>query len=404
MKKIKVLASVWQLDPEDVGGNRINYEWVTRLCEHVDLTVITAGARINETCGIEDNNKIKLIKIPPYLSFRKWDLFDRTVSPGYLEYFWRTKYRVKTILNKNDFDICHHFAPQNIRFASPFLDVKSHPTVFGPFHGGLPSPQIMKELHGKEKLLMKLRIVDQLRLRFDYTLRKHFKNATKLLLSADYVADILKPVGIPPSKFEVIPPPPVSLPNEVKSYKNHNKLKMIFVGRLVPTKGLEILIKSLRGLEHLNIELSVFGKGECEHYYKRLAEKLNVNDSISWKGFVPNNVIHQEMLNSDLFVFPSLREPFGIAIAEAMGIGLPVICVDYGGPGYIVTDNCGIKIKLSNLEKMTFDLHSAIKQYYFNRELLSIFGSNSLLRIRNELSWEASIDKILKLYNRLLNC
>jgi len=50
------------------------------------------------------------------------------------------------------------------------------------------------------------------------------------------------------------------------------------------------------------------------------------------------------MNNSYIFLFPSF-EGAGMVVIEAMAAGLPVVCLDYSGPGEIVTDECGIKIK-----------------------------------------------------------
>ena len=76
----------------------------------------------------------------------------------------------------------------------------------------------------------------------------------------------------------------------------------------------------------------------------RLGELISdhgLEDCVSLLGHVARRELLNEYQQSDIFCLPTLREPGGTAILEAMACCLPVVTSDYGGPHYCVTDECG---------------------------------------------------------------
>ena len=91
----------------------------------------------------------------------------------------------------------------------------------------------------------------------------------------------------------------------------------IYVGRLIELKNVQFLIDTFN---KLNKPLTIVGVGELESKLKQLANK-----NITFSGFVPNEDIYKWYLNHDVFVLPSLAEPWGLVVEEAIYFGLPVI-------------------------------------------------------------------------------
>jgi glycosyltransferase involved in cell wall biosynthesis len=105
----------------------------------------------------------------------------------------------------------------------------------------------------------------------------------------------------------------------------------LFVGRLLPWKGVALVLRALGQLD--GWQLIVCGSGSDERRLKRLTKKLRLDDRVRFLGWVPEarvrELMHEE---TDVLLFPSLHDEGGFVIAEAMAAHLPVVCLDRGGP------------------------------------------------------------------------
>lgn len=112
---------------------------------------------------------------------------------------------------------------------------------------------------------------------------------------------------------------------------NDNNLNLLFLGSGFKRKGLDYVFESIKGLEHIN--LLVVGKGNIEKY-KSKAEKLNLSSKVIFAG--PVNEVEKYYAASDVFIFPTVYEPFGKVITEAMASGLPVITTKIAGAAELI--------------------------------------------------------------------
>ena len=103
---------------------------------------------------------------------------------------------------------------------------------------------------------------------------------------------------------------------------------LIAVGRLVPEKGLEHLLRALPRVRttHPDVRLIVLGQGPLRASLLNLASKLNIEKHVDFAGFQDNPWAF--MARADLFVLPSLTEAFGNVLAEALSLGVPVVASD----------------------------------------------------------------------------
>jgi len=403
--RLNVLICAYCVDKNDVGEAQMAYKWISKLAESTNLWIITTGSRLHQICGFEDHENVELITLKPNISFKWLDSFDRAVHPGYVEFFFRARKAAKKLVEQQRIDLCHHLAPRSLRYPSPFIGI-GVPFIVGPFHGGLKAPPIMKELEVKDNWMFKMRVIDTLRIRYDPLLRKHYSKAKRLVVSAPYVRDLL--LSENRGKCVVIPPPPSFEFDEnsfanIKLSKGNDVLRLMYVGRLVPSKGLELLILAMSKCKNINLKLIIYGCGYREACYRRIAERLNVGNRIIWKGFVPNSEVVKAYADADVFTFPSLKEPTGIALTEAMANGLPIVCVDAGGSAYIVRENCGIKIPITTKDQMVNEFAKAIHTLANNPQKRVKMGKNAKDRIRNEFTWDVAVTKMLKIYDEVIN-
>ena len=108
--------------------------------------------------------------------------------------------------------------------------------------------------------------------------------------------------------------------------REHDELKLIYVGKFIPRKGVDILLRSLKFCKTSRISLEIVGDGEQGDELRRLADQLNVSNHVRWLGAKPLADVHDHLARADLCVVPSRFEGWGVVVNESIGVGTPVIC------------------------------------------------------------------------------
>jgi len=122
-------------------------------------------------------------------------------------------------------------------------------------------------------------------------------------------------------------------------------VRLLFVGRLVERKGVEVLVRALARLRHTrDAELVIVGSGNREDSVRRTAALEGVADHVHMRGFVTAEQLSQEYAESDIFVLPAVvdsrgdTEGLGVVLLEALAYERPVIASRAGGIPDIVID------------------------------------------------------------------
>lgn len=119
-------------------------------------------------------------------------------------------------------------------------------------------------------------------------------------------------------------------PQNGKNNKNNKKgINLLYAGHLVDRKGVNFILESLYSLVHdfgvNNVSLTVVGDGPEKNKLLKLAERLEIEDYITWKPFLPRTDLIDEIRNTDIFMLLSNSEAYGIIIAESLVLGTPCI-------------------------------------------------------------------------------
>ena len=140
----------------------------------------------------------------------------------------------------------------------------------------------------------------------------------------------------------------IYVPNGVQTYRfkpidrlANPKVKILFIGRLIPRKGFHRVVRALPKVKELTavpFEVEVVGTGAAQEDLDGLAAKLGVSDLIHYVGTIPYEKLQEAYQYADIFVFTSLSEGMPSVILEAMGCGLPIIASDVGGNNEIVKE------------------------------------------------------------------
>jgi len=163
---------------------------------------------------------------------------------------------------------------------------------------------------------------------------RFLKKYKKIIAVSSATADSLKNV-FPEIKEKIL-----VIPNgvdtkrfEIKESKGELRKKLnlpdgilgICVGRLTPFKNQKFLIKVAKEIKRDDFYILIIGDGDEYENLKKEIEKEKLEDRVRLLGFIPSDEIPYYLKASDIFLYPSLKEGFGIVVLEAMAAGLPVV-------------------------------------------------------------------------------
>lgn len=235
------------------------------------------------------------------------------------------------------------------------------------------------------------------------------KRADRIIAVSQFTKrDIMGVFGIPESRIEVIyhgvHPEDYVFPEvakvKLRSTLGINSQPMIlFVGKLTPRKGVDILLRALpQVLKEVKGKLVLAGSGN-QRDYQYLAQTLSISDKLRFLGRVPDNTLRLLYSSCDLFVLPSRLEGLGIVILEAMAAGKPIVATNVGGiPELIESGQNGILVEANN----EGELASAIVKVLSDKSLARAIGENNMKKVRERFSWEVAAQKTECVYNGLI--
>jgi len=182
--------------------------------------------------------------------------------------------------------------------------------------------------------------------------------------------------------------------------KNGEKI-VSFVGRLVHEKGVHVLIgavpKVLTATPKVNFV--IVGEGGMKDYLAKEAYDFGVADHVFFAGFVDEKTLISIYRASDVAVFPSLYEPFGITALEAMAAKTPVIVTDTGGLAEIVEhEKTGIKVYVDNSDSLAWGILRVLN----NPDIAKKIRESGYRKVLKEYDWNAIAERTMKVYNSAL--
>lgn len=186
------------------------------------------------------------------------------------------------------------------------------------------------------------------------------------------------------------------LPNMINISKdftpNKTYRKPIVIGvlaRFVAKKGVDVFINAIKILKEkkYDIQAVIGGSGEENDNLIALVHKLNLQDQISFTGWVNDRDKFFEQI--DIFCLPSLHEPFGIIILEAMEASVPIVITDTEGPTEIITNmRDGLICKTGSAEdlagKITYLIDNPIKAKEFSKNAYLTLKQNYDIKVVSE--------------------
>ncbi len=206
------------------------------------------------------------------------------------------------------------------------------------------------------------------------------KNASKVLVVSRKLKDRIMELGIPSEKVMIsynIVDIETFNPHLKTSFRkeigiNEKEDLILFVGNLVPQKGVEYLLRA-KNLMKSKTYLVIVGGGPLLKKLKKMVKDENIKDVI-FTG--PRRDINNIMAASDIVVLPSVSESWGIVLLEAMAMGKPIVATRVGGIPELVDEDVGILVK----PRDPHALASALEELLSDKEKRELLGKNGLKR------------------------
>jgi glycosyltransferase involved in cell wall biosynthesis len=183
--------------------------------------------------------------------------------------------------------------------------------------------------------------------------------------------------------------------------ERREECEILYAGSLYPLKGVHDLIQAIANVRKhgLKVNLTIVGEGQQKEALTALTRALHIEEHVKFEGFVPYLNMPQYYRRSDIFCFPTLGEPFGKAVTEAMACGKPVIATNVGGPAEIIQDEVdGLLVPPSNPEAIALQITRLIEDKNERRRL----GERARETAVNRFSWSTIAEKYHQLYSELL--
>ena len=419
-----ILLVAYQCGPGMGSVSQIGWEWYARLSAAHAVTLVTHvrnRAALEQAGAPMAGSKIIYIDTewfagPLYrLACRIFPRSEHSVFlVSSLDYFifdfvtYRKMHRL--MANGARWSVLHRVTP--VTLAAPtWLGRLGLPTVIGPLNSGLADPHGFDAIMKQESTwLIKVRALGHLMdaVLGSSRLAARILTASRTTLQAVATRHhtrcrMMLENGVELSRFTATPWPAAPSANQ--------PLRVLFVGRLIPIKGVDMLLKALAQLRNGGsyAQLDIVGDGPMRETWTALRDELDLADHVTFHGALPLDAVATRMSDCHVFCLPSVRESGGAVLLEAMASARPVIALDFGGPGEIVSDEVGALLPLTSPEQVINDLVLTLRDVVREPLAWQRCGLAGRQRVEERYSWPAKIAAAEHTYSeivaeRLMSC
>lgn len=329
---MRVLISAYACEPGAGSEPGAGWEWVIAAAKQHEIWLAT---RRNNRESIDAALRASQLPITPvYLEADRALRFKRGQRGIHAYYLlWqRELVKVARALHKDvRFDVAHHVTFAVDWMPSGLAGLPSVPLVWGPVGGASRMPwSLYPYLTGRSLATEAAR---------DVVTRLMRRTVTRSTVHRARVIIVQNEDGLREFRHA----PQVRLEPNVVMHKVANAVRVqaprteaVFVGRLVDWKGIRLAIEVWRRPELRGWTLHVYGGGAAEQDLRRLVNKFGLEKRVLLHGHRPRDEVRRAVAAARVFVFPSMHDSAPWAVGEALSEGVPVVCLDVGGPPTLV--------------------------------------------------------------------
>ncbi len=392
---MKVLMFGWEFPPHSIGGlGRVCFNLVKNLSDkNVDIIFVMPRGNTDLKFGkfiSLENSRIKIKRVnSPLVGYMTSAQYTREVLSGKKPYIYGrdlfeevenyTKMAIEAIADE-EYDIIHAHDWMTFKAGIAAKKLSGKPLIVH-----VHSTEFDRSGEGMNQHVFEIE-------------KSGLEYADAVITVSNYTKDkIIKYYGINPEKIHVVHNATTFEDYTVdKQIKKNHKI-VLFLGRVTFQKGPDHFLKAAKKvLEHDNdVKFVIAGSGDMESYIIEKAAELGIADSVLFSGFLKEEEINRIYQLADVYVLPSVSEPFGITVLEAMKNGVPAIVSKNSGVTEVIRHCLRVDFwdthEMSNkiLALLKYDvLHNSIKQ-------------NGLDEV-SKMSWHKPAERCIEIYKGLV--
>lgn len=385
---MKLLVSAYACAPHHGSEHAIGWNWTTeakRLGHEVWVLASPVHRDAIEAACREDPELASIHWVFPEV--HSWPL-----RPG-VEPRWERTYNLlwqraalchaRTLQSRVKFDAVHHLTWCGVR-APTFLGSLGPPLIMGPLGGGETCPLSLRDgFDLKGRITERIRDLSNATITFNPLVRGGLSTSAVIVVRTPDTLRILsramqrKTITF----FDLA----LRLP-EVSASRTSRQgpLRLLYAGRLLYWKGVHIAIRAFKEVLRSipDAQFTIVGSGPEEGRLRALVGSYQLSENVQFISWLPQRQLFDLYRSHDLFVFPSLHDSGGLAVIEALSHGLPVMCLNLGGPQYAVTPGSGIVINTNglNTEQVAMVMAGEISELAVTPARLSTLSDGAFAR------------------------
>jgi glycosyltransferase involved in cell wall biosynthesis len=344
------------------------------------------------------------VSLPRFFSW----LYRFGIGERLYYYFWQiAAWRAAVRLHRQyRFDIAHHLTFGNYwmpSFIGAFLPI---PFVWGPVGGGQKTPASLFSHYPLAGQLaeMSREMAQWLGRNVLYSRRRCLRRAKAILVCNAETKYQFPPTTWPRIVF--FPVNGISVKDVAPSrrLRRASPFRVLTAGRLIRLKGFDLCIEAFARLAaiHPDSLLEIVGQGPEEGRLGRLVKAMRLEGKVRFIPWLERRLLLQKMRQSDVFLFASFRDGGGAVVVEAMASGLPVVCLNAGGPGFHIQEAWGMKIKVGNPIESVEGLAQALLALQENPALRIALGRAAEKRAWEYYLWDVQGRRLEAIYLKTL--
>jgi len=409
--KVLVCAYACLRDPDrrfGSGGEAVLGWNIVKQLARFHRVFVLASSEVRETVEeVLKKNPIPNLKFY-YINLHRWlhPLSQFSGGVQLYSYLWQLKayFVARNLHQQFHFDVFHHVTYANDWMASFIGALLPVPYIRGPGGGAHRTPKgFLREYSLRGRLWEQLRALGQWLFRHDpFFVLGQRRSRAILVCNREALEAIPKRWRHKAHLFPVngISARDLTLLTSVRT--PGDRFRVLSAGKLIRLKGFTLAIKAFKIFveSHPEAELEIIGEGPDRPYLEALVRQLPAQ--VLLPNWMPREELLTKMGLCDVFLFPSLRDGGGAVVIEAMAASKPVICLDVGGPGLHITEQCGIKVAPLSPEQAVKNLARALGCLCQDRKLCLRMGRAARERAEQLYHWDRLGQRLLEIYQEAL--
>jgi glycosyltransferase involved in cell wall biosynthesis len=413
---MKLLISAYACAPNYGSDHGIGWNWVTEAHRlGYEIWVLASPAHRHSIANA--------CRHDPALTGINWIFPEvpRWPLPQGVEPEWERTYNflwqrsavdlARELHHQINFNAIHHLTWSGIR-APTFLGSLGAPLIIGPIGGGETSPRSLRDAIGaRGRMLEWVRDISNATITLNPIVRSGFRDAAVIFVTTNDTQNLfrgsLRGKTVVLSSISLTALPPATL------RQWSGPPRFLYAGRLLYWKGVHIALRAFAELTSKGVDahFTIVGDGPERSRLESEAAARKLHNRVQFIRRIPQPKLFELYDTHHLLLFPSLHDSGGFVVLEALSRGLPVVCLDLGGPNETVTADSGVIVRTKGSGQSTVQLAdsmaAAISHLLKAPERLAVLSRGARLRAQDFILskripalYDCAADFIKARYNR----